>query len=200
MKLIVVDGLDGAGKDTVADMIVEGLSAAGHTVSVRSHPTSRPVGVMASNALLKRSLLAHVFASLFFGLDILFSVREIRREESDYVVFVRYIMGSAYLPQGLHTLVHNVLGKSMPKAHQMLFIDAEPEIAMKRIKERKNGREMFENLRSLAAVRRRAFSLVSSDWMVVRNNGSLSELKRNLTPYLKALLSKHSVLHVSLEV
>lgn len=190
MRLIVVDGLDGAGKDTVADMIVEGLSATGHTVSVLSHPTSRPVGVMASNALLKRGLLAHVFASLFFGLDVLSSVREIRREESDYVVFVRYLMGSAYLPQGLHALVHNALGKSMPKAHQMLYIDAEPEIAMKRIKERKNGREMFENLSSLVAVRRRAFSLVNSDWTVVRNNGSLSELEQNLAPYSKALMEK----------
>ena len=53
MKLIIVDGLDGVGKDTHARLIQEFFLSKGETVLKRSHPeTDNIYGRIAKKALL----------------------------------------------------------------------------------------------------------------------------------------------------
>lgn len=54
MRFIVVDGLDGAGKDTHANLIKKRYEDMGEYVILRSHPESdNPYGRRAKKALLK---------------------------------------------------------------------------------------------------------------------------------------------------
>ncbi|MFO8133394.1 MAG: hypothetical protein R6U10_05640, partial [Thermoplasmatota archaeon] len=58
MRFIVVDGMDGAGKDTHARLIRRHYEAKGESVLVRSHPTGDNVyGRRAKRALLGRGKL-----------------------------------------------------------------------------------------------------------------------------------------------
>lgn len=190
MKLIVIDRIDGAGKDTVAEIVTHSLRLQGYSVSVRNHPSPSTVGVLTLNALRKRGAFARVFASVLFLFELLISSWRLRRETSDYVVFVRFIVGSAYVPLNAHQLIYAILRSILPKGDMMLFVDAEPEIALRRIKERRNGWEMFENLESLKLVRERAFALLGTDWAVIKNNWSLSELRIGIDPHLEEFTEK----------
>ena len=53
MRFIIIDGLDGSGKDTHANLIQEYYRAKGEKVIVRTHPSKDNVyGINAKNALL----------------------------------------------------------------------------------------------------------------------------------------------------
>ena len=53
MRYIIVDGLDGSGKDTHANLIMEKYLSKGENVIVRTHPSNdNPYGIKAKKALL----------------------------------------------------------------------------------------------------------------------------------------------------
>ena len=100
-RWIVVEGLDGSGKTTVASWIKEHYEARGERVLVQMHPSERMTGTLARRSLQNKGLHMYALSTLFYILDVLISVSRLKKwgREYDDIVFVRYVMGAAYLPR-----------------------------------------------------------------------------------------------------
>ncbi len=170
MKFIVVDGLDGCGKDTHAGNIKRLLELRGETVAIVSHPSSRLFGRLSKRFLQGEGAPARLFATLFFIADVLQSVRRLKSKGYGTTIFVRYTLGTAYLPARLAPYGYIAFRNLLPRPDLALFIDIEPEVAVKRIKARGHAPEMFETPDKLAAVRRVAKNLAKQDWTTVDNS------------------------------
>jgi len=179
---VVVDGLDGAGKDTVAGILATLLAAQDRTVLVRSHPSQNVFGRLTRAALLSRGPIARLFATAMFGLDALASTALLARllRRNDAVIFVRYLLSAAYLPEPLSRPVHDLFASFLPRADVKVFVDTRPEVAMARIQGRDERREMFETPESLDRVRCRAAALLDGSWVVVDNNGSFRRTREQV--------------------
>jgi len=174
--------LDGAGKDTVAGILATLLAADDRTVAIRSHPSANVFGQFTRAALLSRGRLARFAATASFGLDAMISTALLRRlfRRQDAVIFVRYLLSAAYLPEPLSRPVHDLCASFLPRADVKVFVDTRPEIAMARIQGRDARREMFETRESLDRVHRRAAALLDGSWVVVDNNGSFRRTREQV--------------------
>ena len=170
-RFIVVDGLDGCGKDTHARRISELLTAKGVRVTLISHPSERRLGRLSKKALERSGPCARLLATVFYTADVLASVARLSRENDGTVIFVRYLLGTAYLPAPLAPYGYAVFRRLLPFPDLALFIDIEPAVAMRRIESRDAKREMFETREQLEEVRDVALTLTSSDrWVRVDNS------------------------------
>ena len=92
MRLIIIDGLDGVGKDTQAELIKERYEKKNENVVVRSHPDSdNYFGKKAKNALLGKGKIEKLKASVFYMMDVLRSIKKYyKRKDIDTLIMVRY--------------------------------------------------------------------------------------------------------------
>lgn len=168
--MIVVDGLDGCGKDTHAERIRSLLSREGEEVVVVSHPSRRLFGRLSKRFLEGSGPVARTFATIFFTADVLVSVAWLKRQRAGTAIFVRYLLGTAYLPEMLAPAGYRLFRRLLPFPDLALFIDIDPEVARRRIAARGHAPEMFETTEKLNAVRRVAKSLVAEEWASVDNS------------------------------
>lgn len=134
-----------------------------------SHPSGRCFGRMSKRFLQSSGRVARFWATMFYIADILDSVRILRNRDGT-VIFVRYLMGAAYLPSSLAPYGYRLFRNLLPRADVALFIDIDPKVALRRIEARDHTREMFETEEKLVSVREIARSLLSSEWLVVDNS------------------------------
>ncbi len=165
----MVDGLDGCGKDTHAKRIARLIEAKGERVTVVSHPSGRRFGRISKAFLQSSGKVARFWATFFFVADVLVSVRRLRKQEGT-VIFVRYLLGAAYLPKSLAPYGYRLFRNLLPFPDVAIFIDIEPNVAIRRIEERDHEREMFETEAKLTEVREVAKSLLSDEWVVIDNS------------------------------
>ncbi|MHC1680643.1 MAG: thymidylate kinase [Methanomassiliicoccales archaeon] len=185
MELIVVDGIDGSGKSTVAEWIAEHYRSHGEKVLVRQHPSDSPFGQLSRRSLTSEGKLMRTVATVFFILDVLNSLRLLRAwRDHDKVIFVRYVMATAYLPTSLYRQGYEFFCKVLPIPERLLLVDVTPECALRRIEEREHEREMFENLRSLEKVRNKVLDLSTHGWKVLNNCGSVQDTRAQLDAVL----------------
>jgi dTMP kinase len=169
-RLIVVDGLDGCGKDTHTERIRRAIEAKGGKVAIMKHPSQGLFGRMSKKALLKSGPLAVAAATTFYTLDVLISVRTYRRRRSGTFIFIRYLLGTAYLPKTLATPAYSFFSRLLPSPDLAIFIDIDPVVALRRIEQRDHRREMFETREKLVRARDVARSLVGDDWVTLDNS------------------------------
>lgn len=193
LRFIVVDGLDGCGKDTHAGRMKILLEAEGNSVSVTSHPSGRPFGRISKRFLREAGPLARLFTTLFFTADVLVSVRELKRRGDRTTILVRYLLGTAYLPEALAPMGYRVLRDILPFPDLAIFIDIEPEIAHRRIGARGHTPEMFETPEKLASVRRIAKTLTAQEWVTIDN----SEEGERPFKELERVLRERSILRLT---
>lgn len=185
MELIVVDGIDGSGKSTVAEMIASHYRSRGDKVLVRTHPSDSLYGRLSRRSLTSEGKLMRTVATVFFILDVLNSLRRLRGwKDHDKVIFVRYVMATAYLPASLYVTGYEFFCKILPIPEKLLLVDVTPTCALRRIEEREHEREMFENLESLEKVRRKVLDLSARGWKVLNNCGSVDETRAQLAEVL----------------
>ena len=167
MRLIIVDGLDGVGKDTHAQLIKKRYEEKGESVIIRSHPESDNFfGRKTKKALLGQGKVNRIVASVFFAFDVLRSLRVyFRYPKSDTLIMVRYLMATAYLPKGLAKFTYGIFERFVPLSDYMFFLDATPSELLERIKQR-NEIEMFENYKELVRVRKKALDL-ANNWYII---------------------------------
>ena len=170
MRFIVVDGLDGCGKDTHARRIGSYLESKGEKVFIISHPSERRLGRIAKKSLQGSGKLARLIATLFYTADVLISVRLLKKQENGTIIFVRYLLGTAYLPKSLASTGYKIFRNLLPFPNMAFFIDITPEVAIRRIQLRDHKREMFETMEKLIEVRKIAKSLVSKEWIIIDNS------------------------------
>lgn len=191
MRFIVIDGLDGSGKDTQAKFIAEKYLANDESVIIRSHPSEdNTYGIMAKKALLGTGKINHIMASVYYALDVIRSVR-IYKDSADTVIMVRYLMGVAYLPMPIASLLYKFFITVLPSSEYMFFLDVEPEEMMKRLSTR-NETEMFENPTDLMKVRKKALKL-SEGWHIIKNDQSIEASQKKIADILDVLDKKNNL-------
>lgn len=182
MRWIVVDGIDGSGKSTYAGLIEDYYRDMGEKVVVHIHPSSGRLGRISRHALESRGKAMHALATLFFVADVLRSLSLMKRERKLYgtVIFVRYILATAYLPDRLAPLGYEFISKLLPVPERLVLIDINPAIANERISRRAEKKEMFEDPANLRRAREKLLLLASRDWKVIDNSVSMEDGKDSL--------------------
>jgi len=178
LRLIVIDGLDGCGKSTQARLLLHQLKKMNKTVCLRVHPeTDNWFGIKARGYLHSQGKSAHFASALFYMVDVIRSILLYSWRRVDFIIFVRYLMGTAYLPSPLDTVVYNFFAKLVPKSKNMFFLDVNPEEAAARIAKNRKQTEMFETLTALREVRIKALSLTRFDkWKLVDSNKPVNDV------------------------
>jgi len=152
------------------------------TVYLRIHPSNDNFfGVKAKQFLYLRGKGAHFASSLFYMLDVIRSILLFSWRRYDYVIFVRYLMGTAYLPSPLHKIAYHFFASIVPKSDFMFFLDVNPEEAYRRIRIVRKRREMFESLKELKQTRDKATSLaLLGKWKIVNANKSIKDVEKEI--------------------
>jgi dTMP kinase len=193
MRFIIIDGLDGAGKDTHARLIVEKYSSQGEKVIFRSHPESdNKYGLKAKEALLGEGKINHMKASIYYALDVIRSLRlyhEKKDAPADTLIFSRYLLGVAYLPNPLGKILYKLLAAILPTTSYMFFLDVTPEESLRRVSEREEH-EMFENIDDLVKTREKALKLVD-DWHIISTCGSIENVQNIIDAILDNIDHEH---------
>jgi len=190
MRFIVVDGLDGVGKDTHALLIKKRYEENGEKVIIRSHPESDNFfGRKAKKALYGKGKINKLKASIYYMLDVLRSVRKYyRKKECDTLIMVRYLVGTAYLPSRLAKIAYNFFYKFVPTSEYMFFLDASPKELVNRI-EKRDEKEIFETLTELVKVRKKSLVLVKN-WNIIDTSGSIENTSSQINKVLDSLDKK----------
>ncbi|HMK46732.1 MAG TPA: thymidylate kinase [Methanocella sp.] len=183
-RFIVIDGLDGSGKDTQALLLKDFLAKNCDQVIVRTHPSQDNFfGTASRKALTKKGGLMRVAATLFYGLDVVRSVLLYCKGDNT-VIFVRYLLACAYLPGPIITPVYRLVGSILPMSDEMFFLDVRPQEALRRVKLRGEKEEMFETLSQMEKVCERA-KQITGNWIIVDGNGPADEVFLRILKELK---------------
>jgi dTMP kinase len=175
---IVIDGLDASGKSTQALQLFRFFTAKGKTVCLRFHPSGDNFfGVKAKQFLCSKGKSAHFASALFYMADVIRSILLYTWQRYDYVIFVRYLMGTAYLPSPLHRIAYHFFDLFVPKSNAMFFLDTTPNEAYRRIRRTRKNQEMFEGINELRKVRVKGLLLaLAGKWTIIDANRSIEEV------------------------
>jgi dTMP kinase len=180
-KFIVIDGLDGSGKDTQVNLLAEKYEKMGRKVTVRSHPCcDNKFGRKSKQALLKEGKINHIKATIYFGLDAIRSVHMFYyNKDTDVLIFSRYILAVMYLPNVVNTVVYKIVAFVLPTSDCMFFLDVTPEESLRRMDSRDEETEMFENMEALTKNRLRSQKF-TYNWNVVPGDDSADVISQKI--------------------
>ncbi len=187
MTWYVIDGMDGSGKTTSSDIVREHLQASGRKVLEITHPnTNCLAGRMAAKALRIPGKLGELLTTLLYILDVLHSLnyKKWHQKYYDDVIFVRYSMAAAYVPESMCKTVYRMIEAVLPVPDVKIFVDIDPQIAMKRILDRGEELEIFETDEKLNSTRRRMLSIADT-WHVVDNSGTVENTRQQTLAVLE---------------
>jgi len=186
---VVVEGIDASGKTTQALRLRERLEEKGYTVYARFHPAGDNwAGVRARRFLLAEGRSAHFAAAMFYIADVLRSVILTPWRANDYVVYVRYLMGTAYLPFPLGAFAYHFFATFLPRPMQTIFLDVDPQEAHKRVALRESDREMFESQEQLEKISSRALKLArSNSWTIIDATGTVGVIGERIWAELRGV-------------
>lgn len=159
-KLIVFEGLDGAGTTTQMKLLGERLKERGKKIFITHEPTDNPIGRLVRDALQKKFSTTPEALALLYAAD-----RDDHLYNPDYgiighlddgeiVITDRYFYSSiAY--QGVQCNYDFLLSinSSFPHADCIIFIDTPPSDCMSRIEKRGEEKELFEKEEFLKKVK-----------------------------------------------
>lgn len=176
--LIVIDGLDASGKSTQAELLAEYLKMQGKTCIMRSHPSEDNFfGVKGRDYLFLEGKKAHMAASLFYLADVIRSITLYSWRRVDYVIFVRYLMGTAYLPAPVHKFAYNFFSKIVPTKGSLIYLNVSPVEAFRRVVNNRVKTERFETIDELSKTSDKALDLViDGKWKIVNGDRSITEV------------------------
>jgi dTMP kinase len=186
---IVLDGLDASGKSTQALRLFRFLNNSGKTVCLRFHPSDDNfLGIKAKQFLYSKGRSAHFVSAFFYMADVIRSILLYSWQKYDYLIFVRYLMGTAYLVSPFHRIAYHFFASFVPKSDLMFFLDIRPQEAYRRILQTRRKREMFESMNELRKVRAKGLSLaLIGKWKIIDANRSIeevgTEIRKKLVPF-----------------
>ncbi len=170
--------MDASGKSTQAFHLSTCLVRRGKTVCLRSHPSNDNFfGLKTQQFLYCSGKSAHFVSAFFYMLDVIRSILIYTWQKYDYLIFVRYLMGTAYLPFPLYNISYRFFALVVPKPDFMFFLDIPPVEAYGRIVKSRKSQEVFESISELERVRAKALYLAASgNWTLIRANRSVAEV------------------------
>ena len=132
---------------------------------------------MTQRFLYSRGKSAHFAAAAFYLLDVIRSILLYTWQKYDYLIFVRYLMGTAYLPAPLHNIAYRFFALLVPKPQVMFFLDLPAHEAYSRIVGARKNHEIFESIAELKKVRTKGlFLALVGNWIIIRANMSTAEV------------------------
>jgi len=151
-------------------------------VCLRFHPSNDNfLGIEAKQYLYSKGRSAHFVVAFFYMLDVIRSILFYSWQRYDYVIFTRYLIGTAYLPPPLHKIAYHFFASIVPTSDHMYFLDVNPEEAHKRMEQNRKTRETFESLEELKRTRLKAISLVSTGrWKIIDANRSIENVEKEI--------------------
>ena len=197
MTWYAVDGMDGSGKTTSSDFIKEQLISEGRKVLEITHPNSETsYGRTSAKYLCREGKGAVMISTLFYILDVLHSLRYKRKhgKEFDDVIFVRYSLAAAYMPESLCKPLYKIIEFVLPVPDVKIYVDIDPEIALQRIYERGEELETFETAENLEKTRKR-MQMITDSWITIDNSGTpeqTHEQTRRILEEVKARARSHA--------
>lgn len=182
MVLIIIDGLDASGKSTQADLLIRHLKNIRKTYFLRSHPSDDNFfGKRAREYLFIKTKNAHIAASLFYLLDVIRSIILYSWRSADYIIFVRYLLGTAYLPAPLHKITFLFFSKTVPVSDNMFYLKVSPAEAFRRIVNNRIKIERFETLNELNKTSEKAMELITnSKWKIIEGDQPVKEIHKQI--------------------
>jgi dTMP kinase len=161
-KLIVLEGMDGAGTTTQAQLLVNHLEGQGATVVMSAEPTKSAIGREARRLLASpiegdQDLL--VSLALCFAADRMQHVHDViapSLHRGDLVVLDRYVM-SSLVYQGLHLPSSFVreINRYAIKPDLTIVLDVDATIAFDRLKQRGSTKDFYETPATLLKIKNR---------------------------------------------
>ena len=178
----MIDGLDASGKTTQAEILAKKFAKEQKTVCLRTHPSDDNFfGLQARRFLFAKGKNAHFASAVFYMFDVLRSVTLFSWRKFDHIIFVRYLMGTAYLPSPLHKIGYCFFSSILPKSENMFFLDVTPKEAHRRINENRINREIFEEINALKKIRMKALALIIIDqWKIISGDNPSEQVTRQI--------------------
>ncbi|MEM2105345.1 MAG: dTMP kinase [Candidatus Bathyarchaeia archaeon] len=191
---ICVEGLDGCGKTTQARLLVRALRRAGYEAIYTAEPSRGEIGRFIKRYCLHgRQRVSIVVEALLFAAD---RVEHLEREvipalkSGKVVVSDRYVFSSlAYQgAAGLDLRWIERLNEHAVMPDLALFIDVEPEVAIRRVKAKKS---VMENLKTQRKVREVYMKFVDAGKLVrIDGNKPKSAVAKNVLNFVLEFLEK----------
>jgi len=156
---IVIEGIDGSGKTSLSNNLAKKLNELGKSSIRFSEPTN-----FESGKYIRKFLKGEIILSKKEQIDAFISDREISvlnnirpaLQDKKIVILDRYYYSTAayqasedYSPQ---EILYLNLEKNFPKPDLLFYIDLQPEIALGRISNRNDQKEIFESIEQLTKI------------------------------------------------
>ncbi|MEM0365785.1 MAG: dTMP kinase [Acidilobaceae archaeon] len=185
--IIAFEGIDGAGLTTHSKLLVERLRRDGYKVGYSKEPTWGPIGYLIRELILGEDVDQDIMA-LLYAADRLWHVRHYSclgvslskaLSEGYIVVIDRYKYSSiAYQSLGSDPSWIDILNSKAPEPNIIVYIDITPEVAFRRVKERRVT-YYYETVNRLSKIREqfsKALSLAESKGVYVIKIQGLNEM------------------------
>lgn len=184
-SLIAIEGIDGSGKSTQAELLYERLKKEGICSHLTMEPTGSPIGTLIRQILRGELRMDNrVIAGLFVAdrLDHLLNETDgiaAKVEAGMTVVTDRYYF-SSYAYNSVDMPMDWVIRANEPSSALLrpavnVFIDVEPDVALERIAKNRRHVELFETGERLKLVRenyRKAFQMLENEERCVIIDGN----------------------------
>ncbi len=160
-KLIVLEGLDGAGTTTQVKRLVEHLRASGRAAHATREPSDGPIGKLiremltGGHAIPGQSLSQSTFGLLFAADRLDHLQREVEPQLAAGAIVVSdrwYHSSLAYQGTGADRDWITMLNARARKPDLTIFLEVRPEVAAKRRLDAGRVQELFEDIRMQEAV------------------------------------------------
>ncbi|MDG6225256.1 MAG: dTMP kinase [Candidatus Thermoplasmatota archaeon] len=186
---VVVEGIDGSGKGTQANLLLERLKELGRDAVLTREPTNGAVGKLIREHMQNPFLDDKSLALLFAADRIEHIEKEVipNLEKGRVVISDRYVYSSiAYQGQTLDPDWVASINDHALRPDAVVLIDMDPQVSLKRVQERDESMEYFEmDMRFQEGVRKTFQSLskghhlpesLKTDFIVVRGEGIRKEV------------------------
>lgn len=148
---ITLEGLDGSGTTTQANLLVDALNNAGQTAEFTGEPTDGPIGKLVRQVL--QGMLPgfdHKALALLFAADRLDHCKSMILplvNSGGFVISDRYVHSSlAYQVEDAPLEWVQRINRFAAQPDLVIFLNVTPDTAMKRIEKRGLEREIFEKI------------------------------------------------------
>mgnify|MGYP001772824834 FL=1 len=195
-KYIVIEGIDGSGKTTVANILKDILNQKGYKVFLTKEPFRSDI-----KEIIKKIVSEGIYDKFYgYSLACLFTsdrflhnkvIEEYLRE--GYIVISDRSYHSTFCYQGIYEGFNiewlKCITKPLRKPDVVIILDVLPEIAINRIKSARSDEFPYEKIEFLEKVRRAYLNLKNilpdENIYIIDNNGSL---EKTIEEILKILL------------
>lgn len=194
-KFVVIEGNDGSGTTTQAQMLTNYLCERGARVVQSAQPTKSPIGkeirrLLAEPIQDQPQMLTCL--ALLFAADRMQHVHDVIAtsiKSSDWIILDRYVL-SSYVYQGLHVPLSFIkeINRYALVPDFTIVLDIDAHLSLERLRARASSSDFYETPEFLDEIRKRYISLSAEnpgDTVVIDARGSMQEVHDAIVQMLR---------------